>query len=312
MPFTSDDLVAAVRLRAFLPDASDVTAANILATADEEQSSTLADIVRNIDPSWWLTEATHALVSGTSTYRLPGRSFGAGAERVEIVDSTGRREPVTPIDLADAWRFALVRGADWPGRFGFVVMDDELALYPPPASQDVGLTLSVRYQRQPSALVPVASCVPVVSIDSATVATVTGTPPASMQAGQYVDYVRGDGSFPALASERLVFDASAGALEVDASTPWPAALIATPPAHRADYLCPTAQACYPRVPANLWPVLVLATVRTILAATGDMQGARDAEEQLEARIVKARSVTTPRARQTPAFINRDSYLRRGR
>lgn len=311
MPFTSDDLVAAVRLRAFLPDASDVADANVLSTADEEQSSTLSDIVRNIDPSWWLTEATHAIVSGTSAYRLPGRSFGAGAERVELVDSTGRREPVTPIDLADAWRFALVRGADWPGRFGFVVMDDELVLYPPPASQDVGLTLSVRYQRQPPALVPVADCARVLTVSSATALVITGTLPTAIAAGAYIDYVRGDGSFPVLSVERLISADSDPDITLDAATALPAT-VATPPSYRADYLCPTGSTCYPRVPANLWPVLVLATVRTILAATGDAQGASVAEAQLETRIVKARSVTTPRARQTPAFINRDSYLRRGR
>lgn len=311
MPFTSDDLVAAVRLRAFLPDASDVTAANILSTADEEQSATLADVVRNIDPSWWLVEASYTLVSGTSSYRLPGRSFGAGAERVELVDSTGRREPVTPIDLADAWLFTNSRDRNWHGRFGFVVMDDELVLYPPPASADAGLTLSVRYQRQPSALVPVADCARVLTVSSTTAVVITGTIPTAFASGTYLDYVRGDGSFPVLSMERVAITVADPDITFIGSTPLPAT-ITTPPSYRADYLCPTGSTCYPRVPANLWPVLVLATARTILASTGDLQGADSTEAQLEARIVKARSVTTPRTRQTPALINRNSYLRRGR
>lgn len=316
MAWTSDDLVSAVRLRSRLPSATDISATEILGIADDEMSTTLADVVRNVDPSFWLATHTATVVSGTAAYALPVRAIGAGIERVELEDSSGNRQPVVALNEHDIWRWSNgARDPMWTSHFAYVIEADELLLLPTPTSADAGLTLRVRYQRQPSRLVAVSSAA---AISGATTTTlvVTDPPPSAMStAGSLLDVIRGTGSNEPIATDVVVSSYSGGTITLTAAmTAAQVAAISTSTASgaRTDYVCVAGETVYPAVPTTLWPVLVRATVRTLLDELGDERGTARAQGILEQHIVAARSVVTPRTRQIPTFVNHGSYLRRGR
>jgi hypothetical protein len=311
--YTTDDLVTEVRRRARLPSASDISSTDILALADQEMSTTIDDVLRNADASFRLTTYTTTLASGTAAYALPSRAVGAGIEEVVIADSAGNRQPVVPLNLHDTWRFANGgRDAMWPGRFGFALEGHELVLYPTPTSADVGLTLRVRYQRQPSQLDLLTNCNAIQQATTTTLIAITDTAVAEIAAASYLDIIRGDGLHDVSFADRLVFSVSGTDVNLDPSTPVVVAQVSGASAGRVDYVARAGYTPYPQVPRTLWPVLVGATVRSVLELLGDRQGMAAAQAVLEQRIAAARSVVTPRARQLPVFLNHDSYLRRGR
>jgi hypothetical protein len=320
--YTADDLETEVRRRTRLPTASDISSAEILGIADDEIATTLSDLIRNVDPSFWLTTHTATIVSGTATYALPSRAIGAGLERVELEDDSGNRQPVVALNEHDVWRWANGgRDALWTGRFAYIVEGAFVRLFPAPTDADAGLTLRVRYQRTPSRLTLTTDAASITNADTTTTLIITATPPAWVDgiadADRYVDIVRSDGAHELALADGIATGYSdvSNTVTLSASTPIVVADIAdTTIANggRVDYLCQAGETCYPQVPVTLWPVLVRAVTRTVLDGLGDDRGAARAQAILEQRIAAAKSVVTPRTRQVPTFVNHNSYLRRGR
>lgn len=319
MPYTSDDLVTEVRRRSRLPMATDVSDAEILQYADQEMQASVADVIRNIDASFWLTTKEHTLVSGTATYILPRRAIGGGIERVELEDSSGNREPVVALSEDESWRFANAgRSTHWPGRFAFTMEGEYLRLWPEPDSGDAGLTLRVRYQRQPSQLTAVSDCALIIGVNSTTEIVVSGAPSwlTVADADTYFDIVRGDGVHDLIAEERIrpAGGYAGGTVTISASTPIVVADISDSDAitgARRDYVCQNGETCYPQIPATLWPLLVSKTTVAVLEAIGDREGMAAAQAIAAEREKAARSIATPRSREVPRLISRNSYLRRG-
>jgi len=319
--YTSDDLVSAVRLRSRLPTATDISASEILGIADDEIATTISDLIRNVDPSFWMATHTATLVSGTAEYFLPLRALGSGIERVELEDSSGNRQPVVALNEHDSWMWANGgRDAAWIGRFGYILDGDNVRLLPTPESADAGLTLRVRYQRAPSRLAPVSDCASFWVVDSTTQLTCTAAPSA-ISTDEFYDLISGRGTHEVVFADRLVATVNVGTFVVtfDADTPISATAFPYYPSAPAgypngfyNYLAPAGTTPLPQIPASVWPVLVRATVRTLLDEIGDERGAARAQAILEQHIAAAKSVTTPRTRQVPTFVNHNSYLRRGR
>jgi hypothetical protein len=317
MPYTSDDLVIEVRRRSRLPSATDLSDAEILQYADQEMQTTIADVIRNASASFWVTTYEVALTASVSSYTLPRRAIGAGVERVELEDSAGRRLPIVAVSEEDTWRWASGgRDPHWPGEHAFTLEGEALRLWPTPSAS--GSTLRVRYQRQPSRLVPVSECGALNgATDTVTIST-SGTPPAwlleTSDVDRYLDIARGDGVHDLIIADAIGEDYSDPTLTLSASTPLEdAASIASisPTGGRTDYVCKAGTTCYPQIPSTLWPLLVSKTTVAVLEALGDREGMAAAQATANQREAAARSVVTPRSREAPRFINRTSYLRRG-
>ncbi|MBF9649658.1 hypothetical protein, partial [Streptococcus pseudopneumoniae] len=74
--YTSDDLIEAVRVSTFSPDASDITPANILAWGDQVLQTLIASTIRPGREGTWLAHEDVALVPGTLEYPVPLRALG--------------------------------------------------------------------------------------------------------------------------------------------------------------------------------------------------------------------------------------------
>jgi len=301
---TSDDLVAAVRRLAFLPDASDLTSTDILAMADEELRSLVGELVKDSREEYWVVSEDTTLTSSRS-YRIPRRAMDRTIRSVQFLDSEGRPVHSSEVDSSQPWglttdAFALV----------YYFEGDFLRLITTPMS---GWSLRWRYLRRPSQLVPVASCAPIVSATNTTDIVCSSAPltPAS----QYVDIVRGDAPFDLMYVDRVLKSVATLTYSLDASTPVDTADFvnrATRPNDRQDYICDRDTKCYPPLSASEFPVLAAAVARRALEELGDRAGAEAMQATLRDRMKASKAIIQPRNEQgSRALVNTSSRLRNG-
>lgn len=322
MGFTSDDFVASVRRLAFLPDASDITATDILALADEETLTIIGDRVKAQRGEQWVTYEDQATSPTQLEYPLPRRCFGRMVRGVSFLSSGNVLWHATEIDLVTG-ADNLPVGVSAPyTRGGYSFRADKIVFpAPPPPSS----TLRVHYLRRPSLLVPVAQGASVVSCGDATTVLVdsvpawlsTQTQPAEQPPPPplYVDIVRGDAPYDQIEVDRLLsfITLSTSNLTFLPQTPLtPANYVdrAAIPNDRVDYVCLRDQTVYPQLPNELFPVLVAAVVRRIMEELGDQAGMAGAADTLERRKKAAEDIIAPRNEQgNRKIVNRSSALR---
>lgn len=307
MAYTTDDLVAAVRRLAFLPDADDLLTADILALADEEMATVLAQRVSGAREEHWVKTEDITLVSGTLRYRLPRRALARAVRGIVFVStSTGATSPAWEIDPMRA------QPGDGGTEGRAYYYEDDFVVFP--VAPPTGYKLRVRYLRRPSRLVPVASCAAIVKATDTThilASTVPLTP-----AAQYVDTVRGDSPFDLSYVDLGLKGLATLTYELSAATPIVVADfvdLASIPNDRQDYICPRDQTCYPPIPAELHASLAAAVARQIAAVKGDRPGAELAEATMQRRLRASTDILEPRDQAgSRPIVNRSSPLRQGR
>lgn len=293
--YTTDDLIAAVRRLAYLPDASDITDAEILARADEEMVTIIADAVKAGREGFWLTHEDIAIVSGQTAYQLPRRALGRGVVGVGMVNDSGTFFSIPQIDPVTGWNGRTVT----INSYCYSFQADKIVFPTPPPTS--GYQIRVWYLRRPSKLVATTDGAAVVSATSGTV-LLLGTEPSWLASwipeftpSFYVDVVRGDASFDQLYVDELVTAYAASSITlspgVDATQFVDTATITN---DRVDYVCLRDQTVYPTLPIELHPVLEAATAVRILESIKDTEGAQMAQNTLLARKRAAVDIIEPR------------------
>lgn len=303
MSFSSDDLVAAVRREALIPDASDITAADILAIADDEMLSTLAEISKSSQQAFAMTSEDVALSAAVLRYRYPRRALGRTIRGVTWLDAQGLEHPLVEMDAVEGQFF---------GETGnYFVEADEIVFYR--AIPEGAVTLRWRYMRRASKLVPVASCAGIVSATD-TLHLVCSTAPLAAD-GSYVDIVRGDAPYDLMNLDLRLKALSVLTYELNGFTPVVVADFvnrATIPNARQDYICARDQTCYPPIPNEGWPLLVSRVARVVLESTRDAAGAAMADATSARRDAALRAIIQPRNESgNRTTVNHRSPLRSG-
>lgn len=315
---TTADLIAAARVRAFLPDTGSLTDAEILRLAQEVQDSFALEVSADIGGSFLLTSADQSIVSGTATYRIPTRSRGATFRDLRCVASDGSEEPIPPLEPLQTWETSAGGGAvGQRTRFMYSLVGPMIRLHPTPVASDVGYTLRCYYDRSPGRLVLESAAAPIESVfTSVLIQCEAGTVPTAFDTTGLVDVIRGDGVFEPIYSDLITATTTTTTfVGLDASNPVDSALIADisarPIGTRQDWVCEAGYTVFPIGPHEaLWPFMVAATARACLMAIGDRTGARELTEEIVAQSKSAKVQLAPRAGKTPAVFSRNSYLRR--
>jgi hypothetical protein len=321
--YTSDELVLAVRRKAYLADTGGLSDAEILGFINEERTTTVAELIKRASPSFWRTYYDFTVVAGQSEYRIPDRALMSGIEEVVHLDSTGRQEPIIELEHDERWKYSTGgRDPRWPGTFAYVVEGEHIRVMPAPGTGDAGKTLRVWYYRQPSMMVltsyahVIDNAVSTTSLKGARGANVTAGALNWLVGKTLLDVVRGDGMFGPIATDRLFYTGSdATYCLLDPTTPVVVADIAAGTRAlgvRTDYVCLAGETVFTEFPKEVWPVLVSASAIQCLLATKDFQHASAEMENLRARIASCSFLAEPRSKEPDVIVNRGSSLRRGR
>lgn len=304
MALTCDDLVAAVRRLAFLPDASDLSATDILAMADDELTTLVFEFIKDAREEYGIAVEDAALSASVLYYRLPRRATERTVRAVTLLDPTGREHPAIEESAAAAYGLSTDQ---WNRRYHF--QGDSIGFRQFPTA---GWSLRVRYMMRPSKLIAVASGAAVYRGNSTTALDLTGaSATAGLAASMAADIVRGDSPYDLMYIDRHVTAYTASSsVTFDATTPIVVADFVSRSYQsnaRVDYVCARDQTVYPPVTPAQFPVLVAATARRALEEIGDRAGAEVAEATMQARLKAAKAVAQPRNEQGSRAIIGSSF-----
>lgn len=290
-----------------------VSDAELLALADGEMRTELAQVLIGAKSEYWLADATQAVTSGTATYRLPSRSLGMTLRKPTLYDASGNEWPLGSVSAED--RYAFTSGSVTGIPHAFTLEDGSITLLPTPGVS--GLTLRFRYYASPSTLDLTSNCALITRATATTTIQTSSTPSAMAVADtdRYVDVIRGAGMFDRMYEDLAMTVFAANEATLSASTPIVVADITTALNHaggQAEYLVRAGYTPLPPIPDVLWPVLVAATRRSYCEAVGDVRGMAAAENMFSRKRAAAVSLLTPRVDgQPPRVIPSATPLRGG-
>lgn len=299
MAWTSDDLVADIRLRAQLPDAASdgaFTDANLLSFADDEISTRIVPVLRDAREDYWIAQEDTACDGSTVDFPTPTRAQSNTLRDVLLVGSGGNEQSIPRVPSTQMWRYGT------SGALRFAMLGDVVRLVGETPSSDY--TLRLRYYRRPSKLVESTACAQVTSVTASDVEATA----AIFTTNDLVDLVEavppfratGD-SFTATVSGTTHSFVDSDAVAVDPSTLGVAV---------GDWVCPEGQTCVVPLPTELFPLLSRLTVTAVLEAKGDRQGANSSWIVAERLLAELKGVVQPRVDgEAKRVINRNSPLR---
>jgi len=323
MAWTADDLVAAVRVRAQMPDAAGdgaITDADILTLANEEIALRLVPLVRRSRGDYFVSIHDVDIVSGTGTYRVPTRAQTSGLRDLTIVDSSGREWPVPQMHLEDAGPAQTVGGGYGGARF--YMRGPDVVLVPTPTYSDC--TLRMYYHRSHPTLVPNA--------ESGSVAVSSGElralkvpandaqgealypVPASWAAGLTIDVFWATPPYGPVAFDNYITNVNTANPTYNVYTltgGLPTAMSDNPDIYwLASKLSETSIVGLPR---ECWPLLVSAVTARVCEVIGDRDAAAMAFGLYDRESANIMTLLTPRVEgNKQVIVDRFSTLRGGR
>jgi hypothetical protein len=298
---TTDELITAIDSRCLLPSADGrLTSTEKLEFATQRLSSTIAEVLATSRSARWAQAgADTTIVSGTYLYEVPERALAAGIFDVVFTDGTNETS-MDEVELEEAVRYRASRGS-WEGPYAYAWLDDKVELLPHPSSSSGTGYLRFYYPRQPSKLVPVASCA-IITASNATTITATSAQ-TILGSTATIDVVKGA---PNGSPRGLDLSATISGNTITVTTP--SGVVA------GDYACLAGTTCVVPMPQALWPVLVTAASADVQGALGDTQAQAVLQQQLSDALANARSIMQPRSkgeRQVIVSPNTPLRARRG-
>lgn len=309
MAWTTDDLVAAVKRRAQIPDAAgDLTDDDIIALANEELHTQVVPMVLTAREHFFVKDYTLSVGQGINDYRLPPAVLSGTLIQVILVDASGMNlgeVAQVPLERADYW--TLGTAGIQPGHAEYALIGDRIRLALPNAN---GYSILVRYTRRLGDLIAVSSCAKVngyiLNTPSATRTQFNcASVPADFNQNDQYCLVQEVPNFDEWVSNIFLQNIVTGALgtfSVDEDS-IPAEYYTLLASQGFDgtqiqtgYWCPNGTTCIVPVPDVFHPVLIRATAAQVLRSLGDWQGAAVEQEALEALKGRIVATITPRTR----------------
>lgn len=304
---TTDDLVSEVRLKAWLPDADDLSSTEILSFAQDELLAAVSATIKVGHEEQGVEVLDVALAARVS---IPRRAQGRAFRSLSWLSTAGEEVPAVFVPLAERWRYGAVSASTAPCPL-ILEGDEVVMLGAPPAS---GWSLRFRYVRRPPKLVLLAECraivaVPAPSFPALGALTCASAAPASfLVAGTILDLVRSGEPYGPRYDDLVVVSAADPTISFSSAVS--SAVAATATGAEPDYLCPRDSSCFPPIPASMWPALVSATVGAIHEAQNNQAQASRSAERTAAALRSGKALLEPR-KPSSAIVRRDSPLRRG-
>lgn len=284
--YTTDDLVASVKIRGMFPDVAEgsLSPENILLVATEELHSSIVPLVLSVREKYYETYLDQPMISGIDTYKLPERSIGSMVSCVQYIlnQQVKALNPIDPVNQVST------NTGLYPKAFWF--QNDSIVIYPMPNSTQGVIRL--RYSQRPSILTGTINCAQISAVDQVNGTVTIARIPTGWVSGTMLDIVDGKLPFTAYAIDKEAtavtgFDVSF------ASLPLAADGIASR-VKKGDWLVPAGYTCLPEVLNEFFPMLAQSTAVKLLEATGANEHLPAATAKLKAYGENAIRLITPR------------------
>jgi hypothetical protein len=300
--WTTTDLLASIKRRAFLPDAggpfSDV---ELLALADEVTLSHVVPRIEAAREEYYIATADQSIVASTSEYRIPKRAMGAVVRDVTWIASDGSGASIVyaPLEDRDLYGASLAPMSLGPR---FAIQGDHVVLLPAPSAATG--TLRIRYFRRPSKLVATTAAARVTGIADA-VYTCADVPTA-ITTSTPLDLVCGSPTFASIADDRTP---TARVTGTDGTITFAAAITG---AAIGDFFAQSGETPVQQIPEGMRAGLADLVAAEVLLSLGNSQGMQMRAALGDASITKCAGALSPRVHgESKPIVNWSSALRSG-
>jgi hypothetical protein len=294
--FTSDELVASIKVRARVPTSQGTfTEARIRKICDEEIAIGLVPKILAARENYFLKSYTISLTSGTAEYRIPTRAIGVKLKAVQIEDTSGNLSPLNLIAYEDRGLYVNSN----PNLPVFYIQNSSVVLVPTPTTT-AQYTLHLPYFIRPSTLVAVSAAAQISSIDPNTNSVVVSSIPSTITTSTPVDVIKADGGFECIAIDESV--TVSGTTITFSALPTGLAV--------GDYIALAGETPIPQIPGELHTLLSLRATVTILESLGFVNEMKAAQAKLKEAEESANTLLTPRSDGNPKkLVNYNGPLR---
>jgi hypothetical protein len=295
-----DDIVNNIVVSTRLP-ISQVTflPAQIIAMMQDEQQTTVEQLIKSVREDYWLTNYDTQIVTGVYQYSMPPRCVAGALRDFVFVDASGNEITVahlSPDQLKNPNYFAY-RPA-WQGQ-GIFLQNDTLNLWPTTFNNS-SYKIRQKYDRRPNALTSYGNCMQVTQTSVANnTLTFIGSPPFSN--GQLIDLISITGQFTSQGDNLLIHTVVGAVVTLDPSTPVTSSMTV------GSWACPAGLTCVPQMPAEAYPLLLARTMLRIAAALQNSNLFNVASKMCEDAAAKVQAMVTPRVASSPQkFVNKNN------
>ena len=286
-PYTTADLLQAVKNIGMLPDASSgsLSPDNLLVHATDELHGTIVPMILAAREHFYETYSDLTVSADKMTYPIPNRAIGGLLSSVQYIYGLNiiGLNPIQPTNASTTWSSLSPRG--------YWFENNNIVLYPTPSSPNY--IIRMRYFQRPSRLTQVSNCGQIVSIDNVGQTVTLSSIPTSWTPGIVVDFVP-----TLLPNTPYGIDSSVTGISGTVVS------FSTLPATVAvgDWLAIAGYTPIPELPYEMFASLAQATVCKALESIGDAQGLATAGENFKIKISNALKLITPRDQTGPKRV----------
>jgi hypothetical protein len=313
---SAQSLVASAYRRTLAPNAAGaIQPDDVITFLDEEMRSTIVPLVLAAQEEFWVKNFDQAIVAGTYNYTIPPRAAFATWRDVVFVDTNGMEINLT--DLAPEYlKLTFPAGGNPPLYvFGFVLVNDQVVLWPPNSGVPTQYLLRMKIKRRPNNLTSSDNCGQITAINTGTFVVTLDNADTSWTTATTFDIIPNSPQFTSRQDDQTVSAVSlpaGGPYTLTFSSPGtnPVTGVALPrlPVGLTvgDWVCPSMVSCVPQIPYDMFPLLAQRGAIKILEALGDTQNLTIAERRYQDMAVDFARTVSPRIDGTPKkIVNRN-------
>jgi hypothetical protein len=290
-------LLASIKRGVTVPsNQSRFTDADILALADEETQTKLLPVLLSMRQEYLVKRTSVTLVPLQNSYSIPYRSIGRTIRSISIVTGTNS-QPLNYIQPETAESYGSQSGS--PSYFYFE--GDNYILVPNPSSAQ---TLTLKYEIQPSNLVPTTSAGLITAINTVSNYVTISSVPDTFTVNTLADFIAGKNSNSIIDLDKAITNVSGTNIYFD-SLPSTLAV--------GDYIALAGQSPVIQLPREMHQVLAQAVECRLLEALGDSEGLQASSAKLQEKITAMLSLLAPRQKGSQLkIVQSNGLLSRGK
>lgn len=302
---TSDDLIASVKRRAFLPNQQNTFLnKDFLAFADEEMAMAIVPMILRMHEDYLLYTDIVAVENNISRYAIPYRAVGNKLKELAFQDATGNVFPMTRIDISE---LPYYNQQAYGRPYAFYVENNEIVLAPTNTYVSSGVFLRMSYFMRPNSLVMLNEVGIITSIDRMTGTLQLSNLPEAFNITKQVDLVQVRSP-----NKLLKFDISPTAINTTSKTVMLNISDIPDSLSIGDHICLAMQSAIPQIPSDMHVLLPLRVSARCLEAMGDTEGLQSANQKIGESDKQAEALIDNRVDEAPRrIVNRNASIRAG-
>lgn len=287
---TVDALAVSVQRSAALPLSQNTfTSDDIIAFLDEEQKTTISDLVHAVREEFWVVYNDQQIQPSVYEYSMPQRALAGGLRDVVFVDASGNEIQIAllaPEQIKTPAYFSYRPAFQQQGCF---IKDAKVILWPQ-NSNNTAYTLRQKYERRPNTLTSSTNCAQITAIDTNTKQVSCQSVPATWTTALTVDVISNYPQFVSIADDQVLTNVTGSVLTFSAI---PTGMSV------GQWICPAGTTCIPQIPLEAYTLLIALGTKRVLQAMQNPNGFQIAAKDVDAKTMQVRAMLTPRVEGQP-------------